>query len=200
MRIITLLCVLMLSACSLQIVEMTPEPTKQEFDLTDNEGDGVIQARDECPDSYVGAQVANNGCGTNTIHTVRHRLDVNFDTDSYKVKDEYTPQIEKLSEFMAEFPQVQITIEGHTSIKGLAGYNKVLSENRAHAIKDILIQQFNISADRIKTVGYGFEKLLFEGDDAYIHAKNRRIVAEISSDRKITDMKWTIYSVDNEQE
>jgi len=200
MKFITFLCVLFLSACSVQIVEMTPEPTKQKFDLTDNEGDGVIQARDECPDSFAGAEVGNNGCGSNTIHTVRHRLDVNFDTNSYKVSDEYIPLIEKLSEFMTEFPQVQVTIEGHTSIKGLAEYNKKLSLNRAQAIKDILIERFNISNERVATVGYGFEQLLFEGDDSYIHAKNRRIVAEISSDREITDMKWTIYSVDSEQE
>ncbi len=125
MRYMTFLTVLLLSACSLQIVEMTPEPTKQKFDLTDSEGDGVILARDECPNSKAGVQVDYNGCDSNTrIHTVRHRLDVNFDISSYKVKDEYMPQIAKLSEFMAEFPQVQVTIEGHTSIKGLAEYNK----------------------------------------------------------------------------
>ncbi len=200
MKFLTLLSVLLLSACSVKIIDMTPEPTKQVFDLTDSEGDGIILARDECPDSYKGAEVGNNGCGSNTIHTVRHRLDVNFDTNSYKVSDEYIPLIEKLSEFMSEFPHVQVTIEGHTSIKGLAEYNKKLSLNRAQAIKDILIEKFNISSERVATVGYGFEQLLFEGDDSYIHAKNRRIVAEISSDREITDMKWTIYSVDSEQE
>jgi len=200
MKFLTILAVLLLSACSVQIMDMTPEPTKQKFDLTDNEGDGIILARDECPDSYAGAEVGNNGCGSNTVYTVRHRLDVNFDTDSYKVKDEYIQLIEKLSEFMTEFPQVQVTIEGHTSTKGRAEYNKKLSQNRAQAIKNILIEKFSITSDRVATVGYGFEKVLFEGDDAYIHAKNRRIVAEISSDREITDMKWTIYSVDNEQE
>ena len=93
-----------------------------------------------------------------------------------------------------------MTIEGHTSIRGKAELNKTLSQNRAQAIKDILITQFNIAADRIEPIGYGFEKLLLEGDDEYIHARNRRIVAEISSDRSFTDMKWTIYSVDDEVE
>lgn len=200
MKFITFLCVLLLSACSVQVIDMTPEPTKQIFDLTDSEGDGVIQARDKCPNSYAGAEVGNNGCGSNTIHTVRHRLDVNFDTNSYKVKDEYIAKIQMLAEFMAEFPKIQVAIEGHTSIKGLAEYNKKLSQNRAQAIKNILIQKFNIASDRVTTVGYGFEKLLLEGDDEYIHEKNRRIVAEISRDREVTDMKWTIYSVDSEQD
>ncbi|WP_019025644.1 OmpA family protein [Colwellia piezophila] len=200
MKLITFLSVLLLSACSVQIIEMAPEPTKQAFDLTDNEGDGVILARDNCPESFAGSEVGNNGCGSSTVHTIRHRLDVNFDTDSYKVKDEYLPQIEELSKFMTEYSQVQVSIEGHTSTKGSAAYNKKLSLNRANAIKDILIVKFNIASDRVATVGYGFERVLFEGDDDYIHQKNRRIVAEISSDREITDMKWTIYSVDSEQE
>ncbi len=179
---------------------MTPEPTNQEFDLTDSEGDGIIKARDDCPDSNKGEKVDNNGCGSNTVHTIKHRLDVNFDTNSSVVKSEYLPQIKELANFMTEFPQVSVSIEGHTSILGSDTHNKKLSNNRARSIKNILIQRFDIAGDRITTVGYGFEKLLFEGDDEYSHEKNRRIVAEISSDKSLTDMKWTIYSVDSEIE
>ncbi|MEW6999651.1 OmpA family protein [Colwelliaceae bacterium BS250] len=200
MRFITFLSVLLLTACSVQVIDMTPEPTKQNFDLSDSEGDGIILARDECPNSNQGAKIGNNGCGSTTVHTIRHRLDVNFDNNSFEVKDEYFDQIAMLAEFMGEYPQIQVTIEGHTSIRGEAAHNKKLSQNRAEAIKNILTQNFNISSDRVTTEGHGFEKLLLEGNDEYIHAKNRRIVAEINSDREITDMKWTIYSVDNEIE
>ena len=200
MKFIIFICVLFLSACSVHVIDMTPEPTKQVFDLTDSEGDGIIKARDECPDSNTGVKVGNNGCGTSTVHTMRHRLDVNFDTNSSVVKSEYLPKIKELADFMTEFPQVIVSIEGHTSILGSATHNKKLSNNRASSIKEILIQQFDIAGDRITTVGYGFEKLLFEGDDEYSHEKNRRIVAEISSDKSFTDMKWTIYSVDSEVE
>ncbi|HCM48135.1 MAG TPA: OmpA family protein [Colwellia sp.] len=200
MKFIIFICVLLLSACSISVVDMTPEPTNQEFDLTDSEGDGIIKARDDCPDSNKGEKVDNNGCGSNTVHTIKHRLDVNFDTNSSVVKSEYLPQIKELANFMTEFPQVSVSIEGHTSILGSDTHNKKLSNNRARSIKNILIQRFDIAGDRITTVGYGFEKLLFEGDDEYSHEKNRRIVAEISSDKSLTDMKWTIYSVDSEIE
>jgi OOP family OmpA-OmpF porin len=192
--------VFFISACSVQVIDMTTEPTVQQFDLSDSEGDGIISARDECPESNAGAQVGNNGCGTNTIETVRRNLEVNFDNNSYVVKNEYISEIEKLADFMIEYPQTQVTIEGHTSIRGKAALNKKLSQNRAQAIKSILIKKFNIASERITAVGYGFEKLLLEGDDDYIHVRNRRIVAEISSDRSLTDMKWTIYSVDDEVE
>ncbi|MCP4326029.1 MAG: OmpA family protein [Psychromonas sp.] len=196
MRLLTILCVLFLSACSTQVIDMTPDPTVQKFDLTDVEGDGVIAARDECAETYSGALVSNNGCGTDKVEIVRQKLEVNFDTNSYIVKSEYFAEIQKLADFMTKFPHTNVTIEGHTSIRGKAELNKTLSQNRAQAIKDILIHKFNIDKDRIDPVGFGFEKLLLEGDDEYVHARNRRIVAEVSSDRKFIDMKWQIYSVD----
>jgi len=200
MKLLTFLCILCISACSSQIIDMTPEPTKQKFDLSDTEGDGVIQARDECSDSSVGVQVGNNGCGTNTIYTIRHKLEINFDIDSSIVKNEFFGKIEQLSGFMTEFSEVSVSIEGHTSIRGSAEHNNALSKNRAEAIKSILVQRFKIDSDRITTVGYGFEKLLLEGDDEYSHEKNRRIVAELSSEQSFADMKWTIYSVDKDVE
>ena len=200
MKFIIFIWVFFLSACSVQVIDMTPEPTTQKFDLTDSEGDGIIKARDDCPDSNIGAKVGNNGCGSSTVHTIRHRLDVNFDTNSSVVKSEYLPKIKELADFMTEYPQVIVSIEGHTSILGSARHNKKLSNNRARSIKNILIQRFDIASSRITTVGYGFEQILFEGDDEYSHEKNRRIVAEISSDKSLTDMKWTIYSVDSEVE
>ncbi|WP_238596829.1 OmpA family protein [Psychromonas sp. psych-6C06] len=200
MKFLTLLSVLLLTACSTHIVDMTEQPTVQKYDLTDTEGDGIILARDECPDTYSGALVNNQGCGTQTVETVRRKLEVNFDTNSYEVKAQYFPEIEQLAQFMQEFPQAIVTIEGHTSIRGKASLNKRLSQNRANAIKEILTQKYGIDSARITAVGYGFDKLLLEGDDEYIHARNRRIVAEISSDKNLIDMKWTIYSVDNEVE
>lgn len=196
MRLLSIFCVLFLSACSVQIVDMTEEPTVQKFDLTDAESDGVISARDECPETYTGALVNNSGCGTEVVEKVRRKLLVNFATNSYVVEDKFFAEINNLADFMTEYPQTMVTIEGHTSIRGSAEFNKTLSQNRAQAIKDILSQKYGISVERIKAVGYGFENLLLEGNDEYIHARNRRIVAEISSDRNYTEMKWHIYSVD----
>ena len=200
MKYLMLLGVFFISACSVQIVDMTAEPTVQKFNLTDEEGDGIILARDNCPESSAGVKVTNDGCGSHKIETVRRKLEVNFDANSYAVKDEYLLEVEKLAKFMSKYPSTQVTIEGHTSIVGKANLNKILSQNRAQAITEILIDQFNIDKARITVVGYGFERLLLEGNDEYINAKNRRIVAEIVSDVSLTDMKWTIYSVDEKAE
>ena len=198
MKALSMFLLLLLSACSVQIIDMTPEPTQQQFDLSDGDGDGMIQARDECPDSNTGIKVDNQGCGSSRLHTMRHRLDVNFANDSSVVEPRYMPEIKKLADFMIEFPTAQVTIEGHTSIQGSAQYNTKLSKSRAVAIKDILTSRYQIVSERITTLGLGFDRLLLEGNDEYIHQKNRRIVAEISSDVSLAFMKWTIYSVDNE--
>ncbi|AGH80837.1 OmpA/MotB domain-containing protein [Psychromonas sp. CNPT3] len=184
------------SACSLQAIDMAKEPTEQKFDLSDEEADGVILARDNCPGSVLGADINNNGCGLTTAVKVRAQLMINFETDSYVVSSNYLPKIEHLSQFMHEYPQTTVTIEGHTSHRGTASYNKILSQQRADMIKKILIEEYQVEASRITAIGYGFDQLLLEGDDEYVHARNRRIVAEISSEKHISDMKWTIYTVD----
>ena len=187
---------LLIAGCSTQAIDMAPEPTLQKYDLQDVEGDGVIKARDVCDDTPTGSEIDNTGCGSHTQYKVRRELLVNFETNSYAVADNYLPEIENLANFMNEYPDATLTIEGHTSIRGKKELNETLSNNRAQAIKDILISKFAIEESRIDAIGYGFTRLLLEGDDEYIHARNRRIVAEISSDEKIIDKKWNIYSVD----
>jgi outer membrane protein OmpA-like peptidoglycan-associated protein len=194
--LITFFIVLFVSACSVQTVEMAAQPTEQKFNLTDSDSDGVILARDLCPDSFIGAKISGDGCGTEREVLVRRKLEVNFDNNSYLVKAHFFPEIKGLADFMKQYPETKVTIEGHTSKQGSKELNQKLSQNRAQAVKDILVDKFAIDENRVTAIGYGFERLLLEGDDEYIHARNRRIVAEISSKRHIHDKKWTIYSVD----
>jgi outer membrane protein OmpA-like peptidoglycan-associated protein len=192
----TILLALAVSACSMQIKEMTPEPTVQKADLVDSEADGVINARDQCPDSFFGAYVDNNGCGFDSIKKIRRILRVNFTRGSYVVVNSFLPEIKQLADFLKDYPDVSLTIEGHTSKRGTKELNKKLSQDRAKAIKNILVNTFAIEQARITAIGYGFNRLLLEGDDEQSHARNRRIVAEFSSYKSLIDMKWTIYSVD----
>jgi OOP family OmpA-OmpF porin len=192
----TILLALSISACSIQVKDMTPEPTVQKFDLADSEADGVINARDECPDSLLGAFVGNLGCGSDHIEKVRHILQVNYTSGSYVVENVFLPVIEQLSDFMKDSPDAVLTIEGHTSKEGSEALNKKLSQDRAQGIKNILVNTFDIEQARITAIGYGFNKLIVEGDDEESHARNRRVVAVLSSRKSATHMKWTIYSVD----
>ena len=196
-KISLLMAVLLLTGCSFSAIEMARFPTVQIFDLSDPEGDGVISARDECPDSSSGAEINNNGCGTETIETIRHELSVNFDKDSAEVTPDHYSEIEELANFLNAYPLTKVTIEGHTSIVGSAVYNKGLSLRRAEAIKAILIDKYHVNGNMITTIGYGAERPLLIGNNEYVHAKNRRIMVEFFGQIRIKDLKWTIYSVDD---
>jgi OOP family OmpA-OmpF porin len=198
--IMMILLALSISACSIQVKDMTPEPTVQKFDLADSEADGVINARDECSDSLLGALVGNLGCGFDRIEKVSRTLRVNFTNGSSAVGNEFLPEIKQLSDFMKDFPSANLTIEGHTSKQGSKALNEKLSEDRAQGIKNILVNMFGIEQARITAIGYGFNELIVEGDDDESHARNRRIVAVLSSHKSATHMKWTIYSVDQAAE
>ena len=195
-KINVVLILLFLNGCSFSAIEMTAEPTIQKYDLSDPEGDGVISARDACPESFSGADINNDGCGVESLKTIKRELMVNFKSGSAKVESKYYPEIQSLADFLKENPLVEASIEGHTSVLGNANSNKKLSLQRADAIKALLINKYGIKNTRIKSIGYGEEQLLFKGSSQYVHAKNRRIVVEIIGETKSKELKWTIYSVD----
>ncbi len=198
-RLYLIVCVL-ISACVSAPIEMAPEPTVQRYDLADSEGDGVINARDLCAETSAGSSINNDGCGSQSIQKIRKKLLINFAIDSYVVEKKYYGEVSELADFMKEFEQTQVVIEGHTSKRGTQAHNLMLSQKRAEAIKRILVSRYQIEADRVTAKGYGFERLLEQGNDEYSHAQNRRIVAELSSERTIRDMRWHIYSVDQEEQ
>jgi outer membrane protein OmpA-like peptidoglycan-associated protein len=196
--LLSILLFIFISGCSVQIVEIAAQPTEQKFDLTDDDRDGVILARETgiCVGSFSGVKVDNNGCGVEKPKQARRNLLINFDNNSYLVKPDFVDEIKVLADLMKDHPETNVTIEGHTSILGSRSLNNKLSQNRADAVRDILVNKFSIDKSRIITIGYGFDKLLEEGDTPSIHARNRRIVAELSREEQTEEFKWTIYSVD----
>jgi len=65
-------------------------------------------------------------------------------------------------------------IEGHTDKTGTRAYNEELSKRRADAVKDYLVKDLGVSADRLTTVGKGFSEL---ADPRHPYAaENRRVV------------------------
>ncbi|RBW42476.1 OmpA family protein [Psychromonas sp. B3M02] len=189
----------LLSGCSINVIDTANVTTEQLYDLSDPEGDGVINARDNCLDTPLGAAIGNDGCGMDVIEKVRVTLLVNFATDSSVVEAKYFPEIQKLAALMKDYQSVNVSIEGHTSLVGGAQYNKALSLRRAEAVKSILVNRYSVDPARVEAKGYGFEQLLVEGNSDFANAQNRRIVAEIAGGKEVIDMKWNIYSVDDRE-
>ena len=112
---------------------------------------------------------------------VRVELDVKFDFDKANVKQDSYSDIENLAEFMKQYPQTATTVEGHTDATGNAAYNQKLSERRAGAVRDTLVNQFGVESSRINAVGYGKERPVADNATSEGRAINRRVEASVEA-------------------
>jgi OOP family OmpA-OmpF porin len=190
------LTMLLITACAgkpLQVMEAQVEQLKN---LQDYDSDGVIEAREKCADTVLGATINNVGCGTQTTYVEPLNVDIKFANNSYSIPPSAISEIQALAKFLEQRPELRVIIEGHTSKVGAAELNKILSAERAKSVASLLVNDFNIPPERVSSIGYGFEKLADFADNEEAHATNRRILAEFNETVIVDEMKWTIYTVD----
>ena len=148
----------------------------------DSDGDGVYDQQDKCPDTPAGARVDENGCQYVIKETVQVELEVLFDTNKAEVKPAFFSEIQRVAEFMKLFPATNALIEGHTDSRGDATYNQQLSQRRADAVRDVLISEHGIAADRLESKGYGEEDPRASNETREGQAQNRRVIAVINTE------------------
>ena len=147
----------------------------------DGDKDGVADYKDQCLTTAAGAKVNEQGCHETFTSTKTVSLDVQFANNSDKVDAKYFPQIEEVATFLTEYPETNVVIEGHTDDRGSAAYNQQLSEKRAQAIANVLIEEFAIDAERVAAIGYGESQPKVDNDTAANRNINRRVVAVVSA-------------------
>ena len=97
-----------------------------------------------------------------------------FDFDSSEIKSEYNAVVEAHAEYLANHPNVSVTLEGNADERGSREYNLALGERRAKAVK----QQMTLlgaGADQIHVTSYGEERPAVEGHNEAAWSKNRRV-------------------------
>jgi len=107
-------------------------------------------------------------------------VEVHFDTDKADIKPKYTEDLNKLGEFLKDFPNSKGEISGHTDNVGSDKYNLKLSQRRADSVKSFIEKNFSIAPERISTKGYGESKPVASNKSKAGRAKNRRIEANFS--------------------
>jgi outer membrane protein OmpA-like peptidoglycan-associated protein len=112
---------------------------------------------------------------------VRVELDVKFDFDKAQVKDGSYGDIKNLADFMNQYPQTTTVVEGHTDSVGTDAYNQGLSERRANAVREVLVNQYGVSGDRVNAVGYGEARPVADNATDSGRAINRRVEAEVEA-------------------
>ncbi|WP_137817150.1 OmpA family protein [Pseudomonas sp. 2FG] len=118
------------------------------------------------------------------MELVRVELDVKFDFDKSKVKEESYGDIKNLADFMNQYPATATTVEGHTDSVGTDAYNQKLSERRASAVRDVLVNQYGVGGERVNAVGYGESKPVADNATDAGRAVNRRVEAEVEAQAK----------------
>ncbi len=104
--------------------------------------------------------------------------DVFFDTNSAVVKPGTYSEFDRIAQVMVQYPQTQITIEGHTDSRGSADLNQRLSEQRAEAVKSQLVER-GVASNRIETVGYGKTRPIATNQTEAGRQLNRRVEIKI---------------------
>ncbi|MBU2099404.1 MAG: OmpA family protein [Gammaproteobacteria bacterium] len=143
--------------------------------VADSDGDGVPDDRDACPNTPRNYAVDERGCPIMLEEVARITLNVQFDFDQAVVKPEYFDDIRQVADFLAEHDDVVATVEGHTDSTGTDEYNQSLSERRAAAVRQVLIERFNVSPARISSVGYGESRPVTSNATSEGRAQNRRV-------------------------
>lgn len=112
---------------------------------------------------------------------VGSRVTVNnifFDFDKATLRNESYPELNRLLEFMNNYPNIRIHIQGHTDSVGDENYNQQLSERRADAVARFL-RVNGINTDRLIVEGKGESDPIADNNSAEGRQQNRRVEFEI---------------------
>ena len=105
--------------------------------------------------------------------------DVLFDLNKSDLKSAGEKTIGRLAQFMREYEERRVRVEGYTDSTGSETYNQQLSEKRAESVRNALINQ-GISSSRIETKGYGKQYPVAGNDSPSGRQQNRRVEIVIS--------------------
>ena len=100
---------------------------------------------------------------------------VYFDTDRYNLDTSDQAILQSQAQWLARYPNLRITIEGHCDERGTRDYNLALGERRANSAKSYLAS-LGVNPARIQTVSYGKERPQAVGSNEQSYAQNRRAV------------------------
>ncbi len=101
-----------------------------------------------------------------------------FDTDRFNIDSADAAALQTQAQYLAQYPNITITVEGHCDERGTRDYNLALGERRANAAKNYLVS-LGVAASRIATVSHGKERPVALGSNPTAWARNRRAASVV---------------------
>ena len=152
----------------------------------DSDGDGVLDKDDQCPNEA--GTVANNGCPEIVVPTqevqdqlTEYARTVNFNSGESSFKEVTYPKLQAIAAILKEYPKANFTIQGHADSTGSDATNQLLSEKRANAVMDYLVNN-GIMGSRLSAVGFGEGSPISENNTRSGRAANRRVEVTLNKD------------------
>ncbi|MEV0895090.1 OmpA family protein [Promicromonospora sp. NPDC050262] len=105
---------------------------------------------------------------------------ITFVTDSARLTKDGRKVVREAAEVLAEHPEVEVRVEGHTDSVGTEAHNQRLSERRAEAVVDELVEQ-GVDRDRLTWKGFGESTPLVVPRTFADLEKNRRVEFDVTN-------------------
>ena len=104
---------------------------------------------------------------------------VHFGYNEYNIEDSDKAVLGRQAAWLAKYPSVRLSVEGHCDERGTREYNLALGARRANAVKEYLVSQ-GVSTARVETISYGKERPICTESNEACWAQNRRGVSVVA--------------------
>ena len=149
-------------------IQRDPQPV-------DTDGDGIVDANDQCPNTPPGLTVDSEGCDV----IVQIDLpDVRFETNSDRLRAGAEVSLNDAAATLMNNPNLLAEVAGHTDNRGDAEANRGLSERRAKTVRDYLLSR-GVRVEQLSWRGYGENQPIDDNETAAGRERNRRVVLRI---------------------
>jgi len=149
----------------------------------DTDGDSILDKDDKCPNE---AGVASEG-GCPEIISNEAQMGMNsfakailFQTEKATFKGGVTKELDGMLAIMNKFPLAEFAVKGYTDTTGSVSGNLKLSDKRANAVKNYLVEN-GIDASRLTAKGYGQDSPIDTNDTRAGRTNNRRVEVKVTN-------------------
>tara|TARA_Y100001935_G_C17008510_1_gene361767 strand:- start:109 stop:603 length:495 start_codon:yes stop_codon:yes gene_type:complete len=144
---------------------------------TNTEQGGAVDAETSSASSSTGGSITA-GTQEDLIVNVGDRVFFEFDSSELTVDAQAT--LDAQAAWLMQYPDTNITIEGHADERGTREYNLALGDKRAFAVYSYLAQA-GIDTNRMDYVSWGKERPDVIGSDETAWSQNRRGVTLVTN-------------------
>lgn len=152
----------------------------------DNDGDGIVDADDKCPDKaeiYNGIKDAD-GCPErlrrrSLVEVTEEKIEIKekvyFRTGRARIRRRSFKMLNQVASVLRNYEHIEkVRIEGHTDARGPKRRNQRLSQRRAEAVRQFLVNK-GIAPERLVAKGYGEQMPIASNRTRPGRRRNRRV-------------------------